>query len=252
MTDQILKTNLKELESMIEDTFLHGPEKYSLEDIQKKFDFMQKIIYAEQNSSDPTKPPHWHPIAQKLDSLKNSFNERDKDSMSQFTTFSNPEFDKDTISNSSSNCSCTQSCLNNNDVGESGLVDLDDPKNIFPEFVGEKAIVEFRGNGVDENSEKINVGRGKIGTFYFEDAEDSFEDFGRKKEVVEFNCCSKEKEKKENNELKREQKVKSGFRKNCCVLVSGVGIGMILMGFIMVNFSGCFEYVEQTSIAIPT
>ncbi|KAK2379606.1 hypothetical protein QL285_067389 [Trifolium repens] len=249
MTDQILKTNLKELESMIEDTFLHGPEKYSLEDIQKKFDFMQKIMYAEQNSSDPTKPPHWHPIAQKLDSLKNSFNERDKDSMSQFTTFSNPKFDKDTISNSSSNCSCTQSCLNNNDVGESGLVDLDDPKNIFPEFVGEKAIVEFRGNEVDENSEKINVGRGKIGTFYFEDAEDSFEDFGRKKEVVEFDCCSKE---KENNELKREQKVKSGFRKNCCVLVSGVGIGMILMGFIMVNFSGCFEYVEQTSFAIPT
>ncbi|PNX54396.1 hypothetical protein L195_g046946, partial [Trifolium pratense] len=173
---------------------------------------------------------------------------RDKDSMSHFTTFTNPEFDKDTISNSNSSCSCTQSCLND-DVGESGLIDLDDPKKIFPEFVGEKAIVEFRGNGVDENSEKINVGKGKIGTFCFEDAEDSFEDFGRKKEVVEFDSCSKE---KENNELKRDGKVKSGFRKNCCVLISGVVIGMILMGFIMVNFSGCFEYEEQTSFAIPT
>ncbi|GAU41909.1 hypothetical protein TSUD_268110 [Trifolium subterraneum] len=172
--------------------------------------------------------------------------------MSHFTTFSNPEFDKDSISNSNSSCSCTQSCLND-DVGESGLIDLDDPKKIFPEFVGEKAIVEFRGNGVEENSEKINVGKGKIGTFCFEDAEDSFEDFGREKKVVEFDCCSKEKEKKENNELKRgEGKVKSGFRKNCCVLIIGVGIGMILMGFIMVNFSGCFEYVEETSFAIPT
>ncbi|CAK8564530.1 unnamed protein product [Lathyrus sativus] len=39
---------------------------------------------------------------------------------------------------------------------------------------------------------------------------------------------------------------------NCCVLAIGVGIGMILMGFIMVNISGCFQYVEQTNFAIPT
>lgn len=214
---------------MFDDVILGGHEKHSLEDIQQKLTFIGHLVSAEAKSY-PTE--HLHHLTEKIESLKKSFYERD----STFTTFTNPEFDKDSISNSNSNssCSCTDFCLKDEELDESNLIVIDDPDKLFPDFVGEKGVVGVRGNG-----EKNDVGSGKIGTFFYHDAEEFFEDFDKEKEVME--------------EKKELEKVKSGFGKNCCVLVSGVFIGMSLMGFMMVNFSGCFdEYVEQTSIAIPT
>jgi len=238
---QILKTKLKEVESMLEDGIIRGP--HSHEDIEQKLAFMTNLEFKSSHPS--SNPQHMHQILQRLESARNSFNERDKDSISHFTTFTNPEFDKDSLSNSNSTSSFNESCLNDETLDESGMIVFDKSDKIFPELVGEKAIVKFRGNGVEK------VGGGKIGTFYFQDAEDSFEDFGMEKEVVEIESCLKEKENKY-KKLKREGRGKSGFGKNCCALVSGVCIGMILMGFIMVNLSGCFEYGEQTSFVIPT
>ena len=231
--NQILKTKLKELESMFDDEILLGPETtQSYEEIKQKIDFIGNLILAE-TKSHSTNPQHLQHISQRFESMRKSFNERD----TTFTTFSNPEFDMDSLSNSnsdSSSCSCTQFCLDDDEV--------DGPKKLFPKFVGEKAIVEFRGNGVDENSEKINVGSGKIGSLYYQDAEDSFEDFGERE------SCLKEEEniKANTNEL---EKGKNRFGKNCCVLVSGIVMSMVLMGSIMVNISSC---VESTSFAIPT
>ncbi|CAI8600429.1 unnamed protein product [Vicia faba] len=210
---------------MLDDGILSGPEKYSHEDIEQKLTFVGNLVSAEAKCH-PSQ--HLHHITEKLESLKKSFNERD----SSFTTFTNPEFDKDSISNSNSSCSCSESCLKDEELDESNLIVIDDPDKLFPDFVGEKGVVGFRRNGVEEIGEKI-------GTFYYHDAEEFFEDFDKEKEVME--------------EKKELEKVKSGCGKNCCVLVSGVFIGISFMGFIMVNFSGCFdEYVEQTSFAIPT
>ncbi|KEH25198.1 hypothetical protein MtrunA17_Chr6g0455971 [Medicago truncatula] len=232
MSELVLKAKLKELESILTEGILRDPN--SQEEIEQKFAFMSNLIHAEFESSDPSSNPHLNQCYQRFKSLKNSFNDRDKDSISHFTTFSNPEFDKDSISNSDSTSSFNESCLNDETLDENGMI------------VGEKAIEKFRRNGVGKIGEKSNVGGGKIGTFYFQDAEDSFEDFGMKIE-----SCLKEKENK-CRKLKREGRGKSGFGKNCCALVSGVCIGMILMGFIMVNLSGCFEYGEQTSFLVPT
>ncbi|KEH29396.1 transmembrane protein, putative [Medicago truncatula] len=222
---------------MLEDGIIRGP--HSHEDIEQKLAFMTNLAATEFKSSNPSSnPQHMHQILQRLESARNSFNERDKDSISHFTTFSNPEFDKDSLSNSNSTSSFNESCLNDagETLDESGMIVFDEPDKLFPEFIGEKAIVKFRGNGVEK------VGGGKIGKFYFQDAEDSFEDFGMEKQVVE----------NKYKKLKREGRGKNGFGKNCCALVSGVCIGMILMGFIMVNLSGCFEYGEQTRFVIPT
>lgn len=153
-----LETNLKDLESMLDDAILRGLESHSHEDIQEKFTCIGNLV-----SADPTQAQeHLH----KLESLRKSFNERD----TSFTIFSNPLFEKDCISNS---------CRNDNEGGR---------------------------------EEKKGM-------------------------VKEKDSCLK---------------VKSGIGKNCCVLGIGIGIGMILMGFIMVNTSGCFQYVEQTNFAIPT
>jgi len=243
MSELVLTAKLKELESILTEGILRDP--HSHEEIEQKFAFMSNLIHAEFESSDPSSNPHLHQCYQRFKSLKNSFNDRDKDSISNFTTFSNPEFDKDSLSNSNSTSSFNESCLNDETLDDSGMIVFNKPDKLFPEFVGEKAIVKFRGNGVEK------VGGGKIGTYFFQDAEDSFEDLGMEKEVVEIESCLKEKENKY-KKLKREGRGKSGFGKNCCALVSGVCIGMILMGFIMVNLSGCFEYGEQTSFVIPT
>ncbi|CAK8575384.1 unnamed protein product [Lathyrus sativus] len=235
--NSILQTKLKDLESTLDDAILSGHEKHSHADIEQKFTFIENLASAEAKS-DPTQ--RMHHFTQKLESLKKSFNERD----STFTTYTNPEFDKDSISNSNSSCSCTEFCLKDEELDESNLIVIDGPDKLFPDFVGEKGVVGYRENGVEEIGEKIDVGSGKIAKKFSHDAEEFFEDFDKEKEC---DCGLKDEEKKEF------EKVKSGFGKNCCVLVSGVFIGMSLMGFIMVSLSGCFdEYVEQTSFAIPT
>lgn len=242
----MLHTKFKELETMLDDAILRGPETNSEQDIKHKLKFVGNLLSAEVKSHDPSKQQHLHNMSQKLESLKNSFNERDNN----FTTFTNPEFDKDSISSSNDNdnstCSSNESSLNGND-DESELIVLDDPDKLLPESVGENTVVEFRGNGV----EKIREKNEKIGSFLYEDAEGSFEDFDDKeKELVELDCCLKEDEKKDNNNNNDDEleKRKSRFGKNCCVLAKGVVIGMILMMFIMVNFSVCFHYVERFDI----
>lgn len=225
MSELVLKAKLKELESILTEGILRDPN--SQEEIEQKFAFMSNLIHAEFKSSDPSSIPHLNQCYQRFKSLKNSFNDRDKDSISHFTTFSNPEFDKDSISNSNSTSSFNEFSLNDETLDENGMIVFNKPDKLFPEFVGEKAIEKlFRGNGVGKIGEKSNVGGGKNGTFYFQDAEDSFEDFGMEKEVVEIEPCLKEKENKY-RKLKREGRGKSGFGKNCCALVSGVCIGMI-------------------------
>lgn len=188
----ILQTKLKDLESMLDNAILRGLERHSHEDIQETFTCIGNLV-----SGDSTQPQHLHHFTQKLESLRKSFNERD----GTFTTFSNPVFDQDSISNSGS----STSCMNDNEgqeVNDTGSIVFNNP-----EFVGDKKAMD---------------------------------------EVKEKDSCLKEEKK---NEL---EKVKRGFGKNYCVLASGIGIGMILMGFIMVNISGCFQYVEQNFVAIPT
>ncbi|KAL5056690.1 hypothetical protein RYX36_037372 [Vicia faba] len=189
-----LQRKLKDLESMLDDAILSGLPKHSHEDIQETFTCIGNLV-----SGDSTQPQHLHPLTQKLESWRKSFNERD----TTFTTFSNPVFDQDSISNSGS----SSPCMNDNEGGQ----EVDDSGSIVfnnQEFVGEKkSVVELRGNV-------------------------------KEKQIVEFDSC-----------LKNEKNNESGFG---CVLGCGIGIGMILMGFIMVNICGCFQYVEQTNFAIPT
>lgn len=210
----ILQAKLQELESILDELLLLDPDTQSLSKdiIKQKLDFIGNLLSAEV-ASHPSKPHHLHHISQKLAALDKFFHAWDAS-----RTFPHEEFDKD------SSCSCTESCLN--DDGEAlGLV---------PEFVGDKALVEF--NGEKETAKIFD----KMGSFDYEDAEDYFEG---DKQLVEF----------DRDQLKREETRDGAFGRKCCALLGGIVIGMVLMGFItVVNLFDCFHYVEHTSFTIPT
>ncbi|KAI4332669.1 hypothetical protein L6164_017559 [Bauhinia variegata] len=220
-----LQTKLQELESALKEAFSLPTDsesrESSSEDIKQKILFIRKILSAEV-ASHPSKPRHLQHIAERLDKLQKDFLE-----WKGFKTISNDAFERD-----GSSCSCTESCFNDDaeplvEPGFDGYpgkfsqrVDggfvHEKPKVCFESFLAENAIVESEGGLLEEEEKKM---RG-----------------------VGF----------QRGEVKREERKESACGKFCCAMAIGIVIGMAVMSFLMVKFSGCFRDVEQTSMDIPT
>ncbi|CAL0329437.1 unnamed protein product [Lupinus luteus] len=150
----ILHAKVHELESIVDELFLLGPDteshhSLSKDIIKQKLDFIWNLLSAEV-ASHPSKPHHLHHISQRLEELDKTFHQWEPSP----TLSHDHYFDKDSTS------SCTDSCFN--DDGEAH----DD----------EKALVEF--NGSEKEIEKV-------ASFVYEDAEEWFEEFDGDREVVE-------------------------------------------------------------------
>ena len=248
----ILQSKLHELESILDDLLLHGPETQSHDslskDIKQKIAFIRNLLSAEV-ASHPSKPHHLQHISHRLATLEKAFHDWDT-----YRTLSYEELDKD------STCSCTESCLNDDGeaLHEAGLVVFEDPEELFHDHVGDKALVEFNGSVVE--TQKNKVGFDKLASFVYEDAEEFFEGFGGDEELVEFNGGLLRKGEEEWKDVRPERKeLESDVRrgsacgKKCCAGACGFVFGMFLMGFIMVTLSGCFHHsVEQASFTVPT
>ncbi|KAK7263853.1 hypothetical protein RJT34_31450 [Clitoria ternatea] len=244
-----LQSKLQELESILDEALLQDPDTVS-HDIKQKFAFVRKLLSAEV-ASHPSKPHHLHQISEWLAKMEKGFHQWDAS-----RTFSSHDSAKQ------STCSCTESRVNDDGeaLDDSELIVFDDPEKLFPGVIGEKAIVEYSGAVADPNGcvyEEQQKGKisDKLGPLVYEDAEDCFEDYAGDKELVEFVGAllgKTEEEGKKDNDLEREKGRGCTFGKKCCALACGFVIGMTVMGFIMVNFSGCFYYVGKESFVLPT
>ncbi|RDY00283.1 hypothetical protein CR513_16541, partial [Mucuna pruriens] len=223
-----LEAKLRELQSILDEALLLGPETQFHDsiskDIKQKLAFIGILLSAEV-ASHPSKPHHLHHISERLSTLERRFHQ-----WNSSRTLSYQDFDKD------STCSCTNSCLNDD---ETDLMPFEDPQKPFSYSNCEKAmVVEYSGN-VSEATKKpsgeINNGFDKLASF--EDAEDFFEDFVGDMEIVEFDGALLRKTEgkgKKDTDLERDEGRRgSTFGEKCCALAGGVVIGMILMGFIM-------------------
>lgn len=241
-----MQSKLRELQCILDEALLLGPETQSHDsisnEIKQKFAFIGNLLSAEV-ASHPSKPHHLHHISERLSTLEKEFH--------QWDSFRSLPCHDD--SDRDSTCSCTESC--HNDDGEAlddtDLVDFEETEKIFLDSNCEKGIVEY--GGYVEKEKHI----GEMDNLDYEDADDFFKDFAGEKGIVEFDCALLGKsgeEGEKNNDLEGEERKESTIgKKCCCALASGVVIGMILMGFIMVNISGCFHYVtEQVSFDVPT
>lgn len=244
-----LRAKLEELESILNDALLKGPEAHSHDDIKQKLAFIRNLFSAEvaaasSSSSNPSRPHHLHHISQKLATLEKKFHACGDTYGGKF--FNGEEPDKDSAYSDGEGEGEGEGVVDD----DTDLIVFEGQEKLFPDFIAEeKAIVEFRG---DEKT----VGFDKLGSFVYEDAEDFFA--GENKELVEFDgglVRKTEKKLGKDGELERaeDRRAESGFGKTCCcALGGGIVIGMFLMGFIMVNLSGCFHNVEQASFLIPT
>nr|KYP67910.1 hypothetical protein KK1_021525 [Cajanus cajan] len=208
-----VEAELEELQSMLDEALLLGPETESHDsisnDIKQRFAFIGNLLSAEV-ASHPSKPHHLHHVSERLATMEREFHHWDS-----FRTLPFHDLDKD------STCSCTDSCLND-DGDETELTAFEE-----------------------------NNGSDKFASLDYEDAEDFLEDFGGDNELVEFDGGILIKTRKDNG-LEREERRESRVGNKCCAVAAGVLVGIIFMGFIMVNISDCFRFVEQVSFAAPT
>ncbi|KAK7401152.1 hypothetical protein VNO78_12471 [Psophocarpus tetragonolobus] len=260
-----LHAKLTELQAILDEALLLGPKTQSQDsisnEIKNKLAFAGNLLSAEA-ASDPSKPHHLHHISEMLSTMQRNFHHWDS-----FRSLPCHDFDKD-----HSSCSCT-------DDHETDLVE--DPEELFANFEKASGYVEEekqRGSGTDDhetdlvedpeklfpdcNCEKAKgyVGEeklreemknelGKFASLEYEDAEEYFQEFEGEMELVEFEFDGEK-----NNDLEREERRHNAtFGERCCALACGVVIGMILMGFIMVNgFSGRLNYADEASFSVPT
>ncbi|KAE8022375.1 hypothetical protein FH972_008178 [Carpinus fangiana] len=118
-----------------------------------------------------------------------------------------------------SRCSCTESCLN--DDGEASAEE-DTERFSHGLVVGDRALVEF--------SRGLN----------------------KEKALLQAGCFDSLVEEKAEQERKGEQRRPVGVGSWCGAMAVGVVLGMALMGFVMVRFSGCFHYADPRSFLTST
>ncbi|KAK9292283.1 hypothetical protein L1049_020247 [Liquidambar formosana] len=199
----ILQKKLQELESELNQVFTFPAEnpchQLLSEGIDQRFVFLNNLLSAE-IASHPKKPHHLEHIAHRLVELETAFHDWD-----DFRTSAIDHID--TIST----CSCTESCLNDDDgEGSDGLdsrVCEEDDVQVFYDGV------------IEEKPPEEEVVVAKV----------------EPERVV-----------------RREEVVRVWIRKYGGVMASGVLLGMVLMGLLMVRFSGCFHYIEHGFSVTPT
>nr|DAD47827.1 TPA_asm: hypothetical protein HUJ06_017764 [Nelumbo nucifera] len=148
----IFKRKLKELELELNEVVALSAEtpchQLLSEGLRGRFGFLRSLLAAEIKSQ-PRKPHHLHHIEQRLAELEAAFLDWDN-----FRTSAIHHLD------SASTCSCTESCLNEDEDGD-GSSDLGSPFYLDTETVSDKAIEE-KAQVPIEKVEGRRVQNGKI------------------------------------------------------------------------------------------
>ncbi|KAG2398251.1 hypothetical protein LR48_Vigan08g211200 [Vigna angularis] len=232
-----LQEKLEELQGMLEEALLLGPETHSHDSISRvikqKLAFVNNLLNAEL-ASHSSPPPYLNHISERLFALQRNFNKWDSFRSVQ------PGHDMDKDSTSSH----TDSCVNDDGeaLNETGMVGFEDPEKVCLHS-NEKGEVTDCDEEEKETGELKNGSDNLVSSDY-EEAEEFFEEFAGEKELVEF----------EGNDLEKEARRESTSGERCGALICGVVIGMILMIFIifMLNTSDWFYHTEELSFAVPT
>ncbi|QCD89004.1 hypothetical protein DEO72_LG3g3558 [Vigna unguiculata] len=240
-SSKILHAKLEELQGMLDDALLLGPDTHSHDstssDIKQKLAFMNNLLSAEL-SSHPSQPHYLDQISEWLSTMERNFKKWD----SSRPGHHGHDMDKDSTSSN------TDSCVNDDGeaLDETGKVDFEDPEKVCLNSDGEKGMVAEETECVEEEKEtgELKNGSDNLVSSDYEEAEEFLEEFAGEKELVEF----------EGNDLEKEERRESAFGERCGALACGVVIGMILMTFIvfMLNTPDWFYYIEELSFAVPT
>ncbi|GMJ05958.1 hypothetical protein HRI_004265000 [Hibiscus trionum] len=227
----ILQKKLKDLESQLNQALSLPPNTPShqtlSQDIQQRFLFLNNLLSAEL-SSGPTNPFHLQHIANRVLELEAVFKDWD--------TFQSSGLDH---VYKGSACSCTESCLNDDDEaaadeGSSELISLSDLEQAAEASTELRLVggLDFQGFKEQDEAELEHVEKHEMSE---REEEDWVEE--AKRSVV-----------------REEEEELNGVRLGSC-LASGVLIGMILMAVFMAVFSGCFpcyEVSDYTHSLSPT
>lgn len=234
-----LQAKLQELQGMLEEALLLGPETHSHDsissNIKQKLAFLSSLLNAEL-ASHSSPPAYLNHISERLFAMQRNFNKWD----SYRSVQPGHDVDKDSTS------SHTDSCVNDDGeaLNETGMIGFEDPEKVCLHSNGEKGMVAEVTDCVEEETGELKNGSDNLVSSDYEEAEEFFEEFAGEKELVEF----------EGNDLEKEERRESRFRGRCGVLICGVVIGMILMIFIifMLDTSDWFYHTEELSFAVPT
>ncbi|KAL4347851.1 hypothetical protein GQ457_17G019290 [Hibiscus cannabinus] len=233
----ILQKKLKELESILNQALSLPLETAShqsfSEDIQQRFLFLNNLLSAEV-SSGPRNPFHLQHIAKRVLELEAAFKEWDS-----FQSSAPDHVEK------GSACSCTESCLNDDDgetVAEEGstdhhqlisLSDLEQAAEASTELRLAKAGLDFQGFK-EQDHHKVEHG---------EKHEIKMSESEEEEEEEEEKVWVEAKKRIMIREEEEEEEERNGAWLGECwaPLASGILIGMTLMAVFMVRFSGCFH-----------
>ncbi|XP_054814366.1 uncharacterized protein LOC129314909 [Prosopis cineraria] len=269
----ILQSKLNELESRLRDALLlhdHDDQhQFISEDIKQKFVFIKSLLSAEISSSpsSSTTPHHLQHVGQRIQQLEHSFLRWD----------SSRDFSGGEEFEVASSCSCTESCFNDDggDAGAELCVDAFAEPEEFPD--DSKAMVEWKeteecSKGFDGEQNKAMVKwkdeekkTHKLGSFMvYEDARDHFleaEGLDHHGELVSGKELGNNDVTLKSIEIRREEgkistrennKTSSELGHVCGALSCGLVLGMVFSGFVMLRFSGCIHFVDQSYFPIPT
>ncbi|PON56261.1 hypothetical protein PanWU01x14_182730 [Parasponia andersonii] len=231
----ILQKRLQELKSQLNeisrdkhnDDDVEDQNKIQILDFEQRLGFVRTLLSAE-IASRPTKPHH-------LVHMSQIFHELEAAYLDGFKTTSFDDHDN------SSTCSCTESCLN--DDGEIQNDDEDDGGDGEDEDGSSSSSSSSSGSPVFEDVDpEINTV-----TMKNSEAEDDnklavVEFRGGKVVSVEQETASFEERKRESDIVDEKRLGRGGIGYFSGGLASGMVLGMALMGFAMVTFSGCFRY----------
>ncbi|PON89479.1 hypothetical protein TorRG33x02_148300 [Trema orientale] len=237
----ILQKRLQELKSQLneisrdkhdddDDDDVEDQNKIQILDFEQRLGFVRTLLSAE-IASRPTKPHHLVHMSQIFHELEAAYLE------DGFKTRSFDDHDN------SSTCSCTESCLN--DDGEVQNDDEDDDGDGEDEDEDEDGSSSSSSSGspvfedVDPESNMVTMKNSKAE----DDNKVAVVEFGGGKVVsVEQETASFEQRKRESDVVDEKRLGRGGIGYFSGGLASGMVLGMALMGFAIVTFSGCFRY----------
>lgn len=212
-----VETQLNEILSLPED---HPNRLLVSNEFEQSLVFVKNLLYAEISSHPSSKSHHFQHFYHKLEHMEAVFRGWDGN-----FNFSIPDHNTD----DDSSCSCTDSCFKDDDNVDD---DYEVTANVDPEivfdwegFAEDKALVEYKGNLVEKDTEK----------------------------PIEFLDCLVEEKVDEEKCRFEDDLEKTGVKRAgngitsillCKAVTIGIVIGMCLMGWFMVKFSGCFEFEE--------
>ncbi|EOY22899.1 Uncharacterized protein TCM_014933 [Theobroma cacao] len=229
----ILQKKLKELESELNQVFALPPEtphhKSFSQDIQQRFLFLKNLLSAE-IASRPGKPYLQH-IAQRFLELESAFQDWDS-----FQASAPDHIEK------GSTCSCTDSCLNDDGEAAEGSLELSlaDMEEVA-EPSAELSLAGWDLEGSDEERMVTVPVLENLETARVSEAESE----RRNEEERVWVEAERSMRKEETNRV--------WFGKYLRTLASGVVLGMVMMGCLMVRLSGCFHYASDYTFRLsPT